>query len=93
MKLHLPPLRFSLRSKLLMLNAMVVAALISLSLQAWHALQVQQRSQARQVELAEALHLSKQADILHDALRADVLSWAGCVHHPAAGARRWQLVP
>lgn len=74
MKLHLAPMRLSLRSKLLMLNAMVVAALISLSLQAWQALQVQQRSQARQVELAEALHLSKQADIVLDALRADVLS-------------------
>ncbi len=67
-------LLLSLRGKLMLLNGLVVAALIALSWQAWGALQVQQWAQSRHVELAEALHLSKQASVLHDALRADVLS-------------------
>ncbi len=67
-------MQLGLRSKLLLLNALVAAALVSLSVQAWRASQVQQQAQARQVELSEALHLSKRADMLHDTLRADVLA-------------------
>jgi diguanylate cyclase (GGDEF)-like protein len=70
--LALPSL--SLRTKLLLLNAMVVLALVLLSLQAWRASSLQDREQLRQVELAEALHQSKQADMLHDALYAHVLA-------------------
>lgn len=65
--------RPGLRSKLLFLNALVAAALVWLSVQGWRTSQFQQQAQARQVELSQALHLSKQADMLHDALHADVL--------------------
>lgn len=65
--------RPSLRLMLLLLNAGVVGALLWLSVQAWQALKTQQHAQAHQVELAEAVQLSKQADMLHDALHADVL--------------------
>ena len=74
MKINLPSWRPSLRAKLLMLNALVAAALISLSVQAWLALNSQQQAQARQVQLSEAQHLSKQADVMFDAMRADVLA-------------------
>lgn len=70
---RLLPARPGLRVMLLSLNALVAAALLWLSVQGWHASQSQQQAQARQVKLAEALHLSKQADMLHDALHADVL--------------------
>jgi len=40
------------------------------SRQALEASQTQQAAQARQAELAEALHLSKQVDLMHDSLRA-----------------------
>ena len=73
MKLFALP-RVSLRNSLLLVNALVAAALIGLSVQAWHAVKVQQLAQQRQIELAEAWHLSKQADMLYDALRADVLA-------------------
>lgn len=59
---------------LLSLNALVACALLWLSMQGWLALHSQQSSQAQQVRLAQALNLSKQADMLHDALHADVLS-------------------
>ena len=73
MKLFALP-RVSLRNSLLLVNALVAAALIGLSVQAWHAVKVQQLAQQRQIELAEAWHFSKQADMLYDALRADVLA-------------------
>jgi len=60
--------RIGLRSTLVLLNALVAGAMISLAMQAWHASQTQQRAQVRQSQLAEALHLSKQADLMHDAL-------------------------
>lgn len=66
--------QLSLRSRLWLLNGGVAAGLLLLSLQAWHASSVQERAQARQVELANALHQNKQADMLHDALRSDVLA-------------------
>src|SRR5258706_15458132 len=72
MKWQYPRVRIGLRSTLLLLNALVAAAMISLAMQAWHASQTQQQSQARQAQLAEALHLSKQADLMHDALRSGV---------------------
>lgn len=59
---------------LLLLNALVAAALVWLSVQGWLALRSQQHAQAGQVSLAQALNLSKQADMLHDALHADVLA-------------------
>ena len=61
-----------LRSTLLLLNGLVASAMISLAMQAWQASQTQQAAQARQAELAEALHLSKQVDLMHDSLRAGV---------------------
>ena len=63
----------SLRGKLLMLNFVVCAALVWLSVQAWHALNAQDQAQGKLVMLSEAFHLSKQADMVHDALRADVM--------------------
>ena len=63
----------SLRGKLLMLNFVVGAALVWLSAQAWHALNAQDQAQGKLVMLSEAFHLSKQADMVHDALRADVM--------------------
>ncbi|MDP4301439.1 diguanylate cyclase domain-containing protein [Leptothrix discophora] len=64
----------SLRAKLVTLNAAVVAALLLLAMLAWRSSSQQDEAQARQVRLAEALHLNKQADMVHDALRADVLA-------------------
>jgi diguanylate cyclase (GGDEF)-like protein len=64
--------RFSvgLRGTLVLLNAIVAASMISLAMQAWQASRIQQQAQVRQGQLAEALHLSKQADLMHDALRS-----------------------
>ena len=64
----------SLRAKLATLNAAVVAALVLLAMLAWRSSSDQDEAQARQVRLAEALHLNKQADMIHDALRSDVLA-------------------
>ncbi|MGZ5274309.1 MAG: diguanylate cyclase domain-containing protein [Caldimonas sp.] len=72
MKWPLLRLSVGLRSTLVLLNALVAAAMISLAMQAWNASQTQQEAQARQAQLAEALHLSKQADLMHDALRSGV---------------------
>jgi diguanylate cyclase (GGDEF)-like protein len=58
-----------LRGTLALLNAFVAVAMISLATQAWNASQTQQAAQVRQAQLAEAMHLSKQADVMHDALR------------------------
>lgn len=63
----------SLRTKLLLLNAIVLLALVLLALQAWHSLSSQDVAQRRQVELADALSTSRQADMLHDAIHAGVL--------------------
>lgn len=65
-------LAISLRSTLMLLNAFVAAATLTLAMQAWHASQSQQLAQTRQAQLAEAMHLSKQADLMHDTVRADV---------------------
>ncbi len=64
----------SLRAKLATLNAAVAAALLLLAMLAWQSSSHQDEAQARQVRLAEALHLNKQADMVHDALRSDVLA-------------------
>jgi len=56
----------------MLLNGFVAAAMISLAMQAWHASQTQQLAQARQAQLAEAMHLNKQADLMHNALRSGV---------------------
>lgn len=72
MRWERPRFRIGLRSTLLLLNALVAAVMISLAVQAWQASQTQQAAQARQAELAEALHLSKQVDLMHDSLRAGV---------------------
>ena len=72
MKRHLQRFGIGLRSTFLLLNAFVAAAMISLAMQAWHASQMQQAAQARQAQLAQAMHLSKQADLMHDALRSGV---------------------
>ncbi|MEY2654626.1 MAG: hypothetical protein RLZZ524_1654 [Pseudomonadota bacterium] len=64
----------SLRAKLATLNAAVAAALLLLAMLAWRSSSHQDEAQARQVRLAEALHLNKQADMIHDALRSDVLA-------------------
>ncbi|MGY0195716.1 diguanylate cyclase domain-containing protein [Leptothrix sp. BB-4] len=64
----------SLRAKLATLNAAVAAALLLLAMLAWRSSSHQDEAQARQVRLAEALHLNKQADMVHDALRSDVLA-------------------
>jgi diguanylate cyclase (GGDEF)-like protein len=67
------PLSTGLRAKLVAMCTFVLLALVGLSIQAWQSSRWQQAAQERQVKLATALHLSKQADMLHDALRADVL--------------------
>ncbi len=72
MKWQRPHVRIGLRSTLVLLNALVAAAMIGLAMQAWRASQTQQEAQMRQAQLAEALHLSKQADLMHDALRSGV---------------------
>ena len=46
----------SLRGKLLMLNFVVGAALVWLSVQAWHALNAQDQAQGKLVVLSEAFH-------------------------------------
>jgi diguanylate cyclase (GGDEF)-like protein len=66
--------QLSLRVKLMLVNALVVGALVWLSMQAWRASAVLENSQVRLVELADALHQNKQADMIHDALHADVLA-------------------
>ncbi|RZS52301.1 diguanylate cyclase domain-containing protein [Sphaerotilus mobilis] len=74
--MNLPSLvgAMSLRAKLATLNAAVAAALLLLAMLAWQSSSDQDVAQARQVRLAEALHLNKQADMVHDALRSDVLA-------------------
>jgi diguanylate cyclase (GGDEF)-like protein len=66
--------RLTLRSRLLLLNAVVVAALALLSAQAWRASSSQDRAQHRQLQMSESLQQGKQVDMLHDAVHADVLA-------------------
>lgn len=74
MRPSLPRLALTLRAKLLVLNGVVVGALLVLAVIAWRTSSSQDEAQDRTVRLAEAMHLNKQADMLHDALRSDVLA-------------------
>jgi diguanylate cyclase (GGDEF)-like protein len=67
-------LRLTLRAKLALLNVIVVAALMLLAMLAWRMSGLQDDAQARQTELSRALAEAKQADMLHDGLRADVMA-------------------
>jgi diguanylate cyclase (GGDEF)-like protein len=67
-------LRLTLRAKLALLNAIVVAALLLLAMLAWRMSGLQDEAQARQTQLSRALAQAKQADMLHDGLRADVMA-------------------
>jgi diguanylate cyclase (GGDEF)-like protein len=64
----------TLRAKFLFINAVVVLPLAWLSAQAWRASSAQELAQAQQVALAFVLQRTKQADMLHDALHAQVLA-------------------
>ena len=66
--------RPTLRAKLALLNVIVVAALLVLALLAWRMSGLQDEAQARQAELSQALAQAKQADMVHDALRSDVMT-------------------
>jgi len=66
--------RLTLRAKLALLNIIVVAALLLLAAMGWRMSGLQDDAQARQVELSQALAQAKQADMVHDALRSDVLA-------------------
>jgi hypothetical protein len=74
MKALNPFARITLRGKLLLLNVAVVGALLGLSFQAWRATAVLEHGQGEQLALSEALHESKQADMLHDAIRSHVMA-------------------
>ncbi len=67
-------LRLTLRAKLALLNIIVVAALLLLAVMGWRMSGLQDDAQARQVELSQALAQAKQADMVHDALRSDVMA-------------------
>lgn len=67
-------LRLTLRAKLALLNVIVVAALLLLAVVGWRMSGFQDDAQARQVELSQALAQAKQADMVHDALRSDVMA-------------------
>lgn len=72
---RLDPLqKLGLRTRLLILNGVVVAALGFLALQAWRASATQDTAQAEQVRLSEALRLSTNSDMHHDATRGNLLA-------------------
>jgi diguanylate cyclase (GGDEF)-like protein len=74
MKSFNPIASVTLRGKLAMLNILVVGALLWLSGQAWHTSSVLEHGQDEQLALSEALHESKQADMMHDAIRSHVMA-------------------
>jgi diguanylate cyclase (GGDEF)-like protein len=63
-----------LRTRLLILNGVVVAALVFLGLLAWRASASQDEAQAVQVKWSEALRLSITSDMHHDATRGYTLA-------------------
>jgi diguanylate cyclase (GGDEF)-like protein len=66
--------RLTLRAKLALLNIIVAVALLLLAVLGWRMSGLQDDAQARQIELSQALAQAKQADMVHDALRSDVMA-------------------
>jgi diguanylate cyclase (GGDEF)-like protein len=66
-------LRPGLKTQMRIINLLVVCALIWLSYMGWHAARLQDGAHAAEIALDQAVHASKEADMLHDAVRGDVL--------------------
>lgn len=69
---HLQPLKVSVRARLALIQMLMLTALLTISVIAWHAINDERHSGAELAMLSRAERLHLNADTDHDALQADV---------------------